>query len=238
MPSRIGLPESSRGRARLVAVLLAATFSGVAVLSTAMPHTELSTAGIGLGAPSSVPIAAHFPVTSRSTTRPSSTSVLPTSTTTPTADATPVRAVPVDAVIPSGGSEPTPTTVAVPLPVPTTGPRILLAPAVTATLPPPPPPLGASALTWTAPHTFDIPAGTTSALTVVGHNPTDRAVDLPHPLACTPRLDHGETCAPEVQRIPAHTSATATFTIDATGVAPGAYTLSIEGVLTIPVTVS
>jgi hypothetical protein len=41
-----------------------------------------------------------------------------------------------------------------------------------------------------------------------------------------------------VQTIAPGGSATATYTIDARGIAPGNYTLQIEGVLTIPVTVS
>ncbi|MDQ1435450.1 MAG: hypothetical protein QOF59_2266, partial [Actinomycetota bacterium] len=54
----------------------------------------------------------------------------------------------------------------------------------------------------------------------------------------TPRLDHGETCAQVVQIIPPGGSASAGYTIDAHGVGPGKYQLRIEGVLTIPVTVT
>jgi hypothetical protein len=65
-----------------------------------------------------------------------------------------------------------------------------------------------------------------------------RAVSLAHPLGCTPRLDHREVCADIVQMIAAGAFASARYTIDAHGFAPGNYTLHIEGVLTVPVTVS
>jgi hypothetical protein len=75
-------------------------------------------------------------------------------------------------------------------------------------------------------------------LTVLAYNPTGRAVSLSHPLSCTPRLDHGEVCPDIVQLIGWHRSAGAHYTIDATGVVAGNYTLTIEGVLTVDVTVS
>jgi hypothetical protein len=97
---------------------------------------------------------------------------------------------------------------------------------------------GASALTWDAPQRLMIAAGKTAPLTVVAFNHTDGVVDLPHPLSCTPRLDHTEVCAEIVQTIQPGGSATATYAIDARGIAPGKYTLWIEGVLTVLVTVS
>lgn len=145
------------------------------------------------------------------------------------------------------------TTVAVT--VPTTAPRTALrappAPVVTpatprikvsATDPPttaaPPKQYGPSVLTWTVLRSFELPAGTSKLLPITAHNPTGGTVTLPHPLSCAPRLDHGEMCPEIVQLIAAGRSASANYTIDATGIAKGHYTLSIEGVLTIAVTVS
>jgi hypothetical protein len=111
-------------------------------------------------------------------------------------------------------------------------------PVVTPTTRPAPKPYGTSVLTWNAPRRLTIGSGQTAALSVTARNPTDGSVALPHPLSCTPRLDHGETCAQVVQIIPAGGSASAGYTIDAHGVRPGSYQLRIEGVLTIPVTVT
>src|SRR4029079_2867586 len=97
---------------------------------------------------------------------------------------------------------------------------------------------GGSRLTWTAPATLRIASGGSASLAVVAHNPTDGTITLPHPLACTPRLDQGEICTEMAQMIGAGQSASAQYTIDAHGIAPGNYTLKIEGVLTIPVIVS
>jgi hypothetical protein len=97
---------------------------------------------------------------------------------------------------------------------------------------------GASVLTWTAPSTLTVASGKTAPLAVTAHNPTNGTVTLPHPLACTPRLDHTGVCAEMVQLIGAGQSASAQYTIDAKGIAPGKYSLSIEGVLTVAVTVS
>jgi hypothetical protein len=102
----------------------------------------------------------------------------------------------------------------------------------------PPKQYGPSVLTWTAPRSFALPAGTSKLLPITAHNPTDGTVTLPHPLSCAPRLDRSEMCPEMVQLIAAGESASATYTIEARGVAKGHYTLSIEGVLTIAVTVS
>src|SRR5206468_12965589 len=117
--------------------------------------------------------------------------------------------------------------------------------------PPPPPPAppapataappkqyGASALTWDAPPSLAIAAGKTATLSVTAHNPTDVTVTLPHPLACTPRLDHGEMYPDMVQLIGSGQSASARYTIDASGIAKGQDTLKIERVLTVAVTVT
>jgi hypothetical protein len=97
---------------------------------------------------------------------------------------------------------------------------------------------GPSVLTWSAPGSFALPAGTSKLLAVTAHNPTGGTVTLPHPLSCAPRLDHGEMCPEMVQLVGAGQSASASYTIDASGVAKGRYTLDIEGVLTVAVTVS
>jgi hypothetical protein len=102
----------------------------------------------------------------------------------------------------------------------------------------PPKQYGASALTWTAPGALTIAAEHSGPLSVTAHNPTDGTVTLSHPLACTPRLDHSEMCPEMVQLIPAGGSASAQYTIDAHGIAPGHYVLKIEGVLSVPVTVT
>ena len=93
-------------------------------------------------------------------------------------------------------------------------------------------------MTWDAPASLAITAGKTATLSVTAHNRTDGTVTLPHPLACTPRLDHGEMCPEMVQLIGSGQSASARYTIDASGIAKGHYTLKIEGVLTVAVTVT
>jgi hypothetical protein len=130
----------------------------------------------------------------------------------------------------------------VPVHTPISSPPIVSSPPQTAPAPTlplaPPKQYGASALSWDAPHRLTIARGKTARLTVIASNRTDGVVNLPHPLSCTPRLDHTEVCTEMVQTIAPGGSATATYTIDARGIAPGNYTLQIEGVLTIPVTVS
>ncbi len=96
---------------------------------------------------------------------------------------------------------------------------------------------GASALTWSAPHSMTVLAESTAILAVAAHNHTDGTVTLPHPLTCAPRLDHDEICPAVVQVLTHGTSAGAQYTIDAHGIAPGHYSLKIEGVLTVAVTV-
>ena len=93
----------------------------------------------------------------------------------------------------------------------------------------PPKQYGPSVLTWSAPRSFALPAGTSTLLAITAHNPTDGTVTLPHPLSCTPRLDHAEMCPEMVQLIGAGQSASANYTIDASGVAKGRYTLDDRG---------
>ncbi len=169
-------------------------------------------------------------------------------TTTPTTLAT-------KPIVASGHPEPTvrekgtaatiPTTTAPTAPTVATQPTVANAPrqvvpstVTTPTIPPAPKQYGASALTWSAPTSLTIASGATATLSVTAHNPTDGTVTLAHPLSCTPRLDHGEMCPEMTQLIGSGQSAGAQFTIDAHGIAAGHYTLSIEGVLSIPVTVS
>jgi hypothetical protein len=102
----------------------------------------------------------------------------------------------------------------------------------------PPKQYGASALTWNAPGSMTVASGKTATLAVTGHNPTNGTVTLPHPLSCTPRLDHSEVCPEMVQYVGPGQSASAQYTIDAHGIAPGQYPLRIEGVLTVNVTVT
>jgi len=129
---------------------------------------------------------------------------------------------------------------------PTTVRAVVPPPATAAATTPAPPPTtapepkqyGASVLTWDAPRTLSVAAGHTAALAVTAHNPSDGIVNLAHPLSCTPRLDHSEMCPEMVQQIASGQSASAQYTIDAKGIAKGTYSLSIEGVLTVRVTVS
>jgi hypothetical protein len=75
-------------------------------------------------------------------------------------------------------------------------------------------------------------------VSISAHNPSAGIVSLPHPLSCAPTLQHDEVCPETVQMIAPGATAHASFVIDATNVAPGSYTLSIEGVRNISVTVT
>jgi hypothetical protein len=111
---------------------------------------------------------------------------------------------------------------------------------VSAVVPPPTTPkqYPTSALTWTAPSTLTIKYGTQKTISVTAHNPTDGTVTLPHPLSCAPTLDGSGVCAEMAQLIAPGASAHADYVIDAHYVAPGAYTLNVEGVWKIAVTVT
>src|SRR4051794_2386851 len=95
-----------------------------------------------------------------------------------------------------------------------------------------------SVLQWTAPESIAIKQGTSAIVVVRATNPTNGTVTLPHSLSCVPRIDHSEVCAEVAQIIPARSNVGARYTIDATKVKPGSYTLSIEGLRTIRVTVT
>jgi hypothetical protein len=112
-------------------------------------------------------------------------------------------------------------------------------PATHATTPPTVPktsPL--SALVWTAPANVSMQSGTQVHVTVSVRNPTDGTVTLPHPLSCTPRLQHDEVCPEMAQRVGPHQIAGTIYVLDATGVAPGVYRLKLEGVRPLTVTVT
>ena len=144
-------------------------------------------------------------------------------------------------VHPTASVAPIAPTVPAPLPPHTTiTARVVTPPPafVAPTTPAPPKQYGAAALTWSAPHSLTIATGKTAALAVTAHNGTDGIVTLAHPLSCTPRLDHGEMCTQNVQLVPSGQSASAQYTISAAGIAPGSYTLNIEGVFTVAVTVN
>ncbi len=157
---------------------------------------------------------------------------VPTSATAPRASPTTTTAVVAPVTSPPVTAGPRVTT-AVVAPGPSAPPATVAAPPTA----PPPKQYGPSVLTWSAPHSMTVVEGTSAILAVAAHNHTDGTVTLPHPLSCGPRLDHSEIC-PEVVQLVAHgTSAGAQYTIDARGIAPGHYTLRIEGVLTVAVTV-
>jgi hypothetical protein len=174
-------------------------------------------------------------------------------TTSPTVALTPAAVAPLPApmtVTPPRAATPTTSAVVLPFKSPPakTGPQVTpavvtappQAPGPTSAPPPTTPPTknyGPSLLTWSAPHSMTVLAGSTAILAVAAHNRTDGTVTLPHPLSCAPRLDHGEICPEVVQVLPSRTSAGAQYTIDAHGIAPGHYSLTIEGVLTVAVTV-
>jgi hypothetical protein len=173
-------------------------------------------------------------------------------TTSTTAALTPAAVAPVPAPTIAASPRATPPTtnaVVLPFESPPAQAAPPPAPAVVTTPPPAPAPTnapptiaptknyGPSVLTWSGPHSMTVLAGTTAILAVAAHNHTDGTVTLPHPLSCAPRLDHGEICPEVVQVLAPGTSAGAQFTVDAHGIAPGHYTLTIEGVLTVAVTV-
>ncbi len=211
------------GLAGLIGV--AGALAIVARPSGSTPSTNPQTQSPG----STLRIVARFPITTTSAPASAPTTVVtsrPAPPPTTTGTTTP------------GDTRPAPTVPAtLPRPAPVTLPPIRLDPAVTATLPPPTS-FGPDVLVWDAPFTLDVVSGHTATLSVTAHNPTDLAAALPHPLSCTPRLDERGVCAQIVQLVGAGQSASATYTIDAHGIAPGVYALDVEGVLTVAVTVS
>jgi hypothetical protein len=104
-------------------------------------------------------------------------------------------------------------------------------PAVPATSP-------ISVLQWTSPTALTIATGNKQTVNVAAHNPSKGVVNLPHPLSCAPRLQHDEVCPEMVQMIAPGATARASIVVDATDVAPGSYTLSIEDARTMTVTVT
>jgi hypothetical protein len=232
---------SGLGRRRTI-VLTTVVGIGALLVGTAVVNRAAGTSRAANSETSGTqPVAVRFPAPSASAnTRPRVSVPKPTVPRTTTTLAGPGTTAGFDFVVtpPASGPDPTVPPDTEPATTTTATPTTVVGTAVTATLPPPPPPFGAKSLTWTAPRTLTIPAGGTAPLSVLAYNPTGRSVSLSHPLSCTPRLDHGEVCADVVQLIGSHRSAGAHYTIDATGVVAGSYTLTIEGVLTVNVTVS
>lgn len=226
--TRIGRHRSLYLIVGLTALL--AVLGGIAMVARLSSSAPGSTAALSQ-TPDPLRIAALHPAPSST----SSSSLVPTPAVTPVS-ATP-SSVPVTAPPDSTSTAPAPASTVVTVPSPTTMPSILLEPAVTATLPLPDV-YGPDVFEWTAPFGLDIRAEHTAQLSVTAHNPTDRPARLSHPLSCTPRITEDEICTQNVQLVGPGQSASATYTIDAHGVAPGLYTLRVEGVLTISVTVS
>ena len=186
----------------------------------------------------SVPVALRFPTTT-ATTKPR-----PTSTVTPTSfpapaptGATPTTGTGFVVTPPANGSGPAPPPPPTAIPPTTVTPTSILGPPATAVLPPLPP-FGPEVLKWTAPKLVEVVEGQTATFTVSAHNPESRDVAMPHPLSCAPRIDGSELCADMVQLVAPHATVTQRYTIDATGIAPGHYTMRVEGVLKIAVTVA
>jgi hypothetical protein len=183
-------------------------------------------------------------------TRGSATKPVLVATTTPTTLASPPVAAHVKPKATVAPKKPAPTVAAVvtapstllfPSPTPATAIQQVTNPPATApttAAAAPPQQFGPSVLTWTAPGSLTITAGQSKAMSVTAHNPTNGTVTLPHPLACTPRIDNSGMCTEMVQLIGPGQSASAQYMIDATGIAPGHYSMRIEGVLTVSVTVS
>jgi len=88
------------------------------------------------------------------------------------------------------------------------------------------------------PTSVQVTAGETIPVAVSARNPSNGVVTLAHPLGCTPRLDHTEICAQTVELVGPGQTVNARYTIDARGITPGSYTLNIEGLRTINVTVT
>lgn len=215
-----GAPDGSpRRRSRGLAVGIVSAVLVIAGVALLLRHPDSKSTVVRPGAPATVPAADINPSTTVAHVKSPAVPAKPVvvSTTVPVAASTVPASVPV---------------VVQPPPLPATVP-VTAAPTTA-----PPQQFGASVLTWSGPRTLTIAGGKTASLSVTAHNPTAGIANLPHPLSCTPRLDHGEVCAQMVQQIAPGQSASATYTIDATGVKAGSYTLSIEGVLTINVTVT
>jgi hypothetical protein len=125
----------------------------------------------------------------------------------------------------------------------TTPARVVVPPSIpNATTPPTAPPalteFPLSAIRWTAPSSLTIAHDAQTTITVVAHNPTSGTITLPQPLACAPTLSGNGMCTAMAQILAPGETATAHYKIDGGEVSPGNYTLSVEGVLSIKVTVT
>ncbi len=218
----VGAPDGSpRRRSRGIAVGIVSAVLVVAGVALLLRHPDSKSTVVrpGAPAPASVPAA----------------KISPASTLAPVKiPAIPAKPVVMSTTVPTlATSVPTTNVVVVSPPPPPPTVPITAAPTVA-----PPQQFGASVLTWTGARTLTMASGGTKTISVTAHNPTAGIANLPHPLSCTPRLAHDEMCAQVVQQIAPGQSASATYSIDATGVKAGSYTLNIEGVLTINVTVT
>jgi len=213
VPAEVDEPVGLSRRHALVGAAIAAVLVLIVALALSAKHSHTPN-GVATSSPATL---AQSPVVAKPSPKAQPKSPpIAVATVASTAAPTTVKAVVVPATV---AAATTPAT-----PAPTTAA--------------PPKQYGASVLTWDAPHTLTVAAGRTATLAVTAHNPSDGVVNLPHPLSCAPRLDHSEMCPEMVQQIASGQSASAQYTIDATGIAKGAYTVSIEGVLTVRVTVS
>lgn len=96
----------------------------------------------------------------------------------------------------------------------------------------------ASALQWVVPAEMVIRRGAVVTLAVSAHNPTGAVIQLPHPISCTPKLDHSEMCPQMIQYVGPGQTVGATYEIDARTAKPGKYTLLIAGVKSVDVQVT
>ena len=122
--------------------------------------------------------------------------------------------------------------------VPATAPPVVIAPTTPATMPAQPQASPISVLQWHVPAAVSVKSGATTSIAVSAYNPSNGVVTLPVPLSCAPRLHHDEVCPEMAQLVNPGETANATYTIDATGVKRGTYTLKVEGIAPITVTVA
>jgi hypothetical protein len=168
------------------------------------------------------------PLTSAPTNHPSA--LTPNASGAPTANsgAAPVSSAPPQQQVAPPPSTPVSAAVSPPAP-----------PAPIATTPQQPtsPP---SVLQWSAaPSALRIRANEVATLVVTVRNPSDGVVTLPVPLSCTPKLDGSGVCPQMTDTVQPHSQRGQMYKVDPEGLAPGNYSLKIEGGLySVPVTVN
>jgi hypothetical protein len=121
---------------------------------------------------------------------------------------------------------------------PVSSPAVDATTVPSATIPPQPQASPISVLQWNAPSSITIKTGTIQAIHISAYNPSNGVVTLPVPLSCELRLQHDEVCPQMAQLINPGETANAAFRIIAVDVKPGTYTLNVEGVYPITVTVT